>query len=98
VRGERRASSFAPFAISVEISDSSRSAATSLNAGIRDRDATVEAMMSVIAASVVVRPMVTTQPSLLPLIDDTMMPAMPQTNTTAHTQRMTRRLLGVFID
>jgi hypothetical protein len=78
--------------------DSSFSAATSLNAGIRARDATVEAMMSAIAASVVVRPIVTTQPSLLPLIDDTMMPAMPHTKTRAHTQRMTRRLVGVFID
>jgi hypothetical protein len=69
-----------------------------LNAGIRVRDATVEAMMSAIAASVVVRPIVTTHPSLLPLIDETMIPAMPQTNTTAQTQRMTLRLFGVFID
>jgi hypothetical protein len=41
---------------------------------------------------------VTTHPSLLPLIDETMIPAMPQTNTTAQTQRMTLRLFGVFID
>jgi hypothetical protein len=58
----------------------------------------VETTIKMTAAELVVSPIETTHPALLPLIDDTMMPAMPQTNTTAHTQRMTRRLLGVFID
>jgi hypothetical protein len=32
------------------------------------------------------------------LIDETMIPAMPQTNTTAHIQRMTRTLSAAVID
>jgi hypothetical protein len=43
--------------------------------------------MSTMAAAVVVRPMLTTHPSLFPAIEETMMPAMPQTNVTAHAQR-----------
>jgi hypothetical protein len=39
------------------------------------------------AAAVVVRPMLMTQPSLFPAIDETMMPAMPQTKVTAHAHR-----------
>jgi hypothetical protein len=50
------------------------------------------------AAELVVSPIETTHPALLPLIDDTMMPAMPQTKITAHNQRSTRTLVAAVID
>jgi hypothetical protein len=39
--------------------------------------------------------MLTTQPSLFPAIDETMMPAMPQTKVTAHVQRKILMLVMV---